>query len=75
MADYFEITRGRAHWHDIAINCVGIFQWRAGSEVRQLLSGVWHPRDSEQVALLANAVARRGFQFRRIYDRSFPRVG
>src|SRR5277367_847888 len=52
-----------------------IFRALARNEITQLLSGIGDPRDSEQMALLADAVASGWFEFRGIHDIAGARIG
>ncbi len=71
MTDDFERASWRALRQGIAIDRECVFQSLPGEEVAQLGDA----RGSEQMALLADAVAGRRFEFRRINDRACAGIG
>src|ERR1700722_11532608 len=75
MTDHFETTGRRAWRQGIAIDGECVFQSTPGGEITKFLSGIGDARNSEQVTLLADAVARRELELRRIHDRARAWIG
>src|ERR1700722_19183672 len=67
VADDPELCCG-ARRHAIAVNSVRIFQRSSGTKITSLLTRVENLSDSQQVALLANAVPRSTLQLCWVYD-------
>src|SRR5580658_75364 len=72
MADDLEPLAVRASGRDISVGRKNIFQRLPRTKVAKFLSRIQHPANSQQVTLLADAVASSMFQIRRIDDRARP---
>jgi len=61
--------RSRGSWRkDIAIDGECLFERLAHREIGKLLAGIEHPRSADQMALLADTVARHGVKMGGIDD-------
>src|ERR1700727_1124806 len=67
VADHPELCCGPRR-HAVAVNGVRIFQRSPGTKIAGLLTWIKNLGDSQQVALLADAVSRSALQLRRVYD-------
>ncbi len=74
MADHLEGPRRLARRRRVAINRECIFQALPWNEIAELFSGIQDASSSEEMALLANAVAGRWLELCRIDDRSGARI-
>jgi hypothetical protein len=75
VADDFEISGRRTRWRGVVIGRVDVLQALPRYKIAEFFPGIGNTRSPKQMALLADAIASSGFEFRGIYNRALARIG
>ena len=75
VADHFEVACRCAGRHGIMKDSEGVLKTLPRHEIAETFPWIWYASRAKQMALLANAVSRSGFKFRRIHDGSGTGIG
>jgi hypothetical protein len=75
VADDLERAWRGARRNSVVIHSESILESLPSNEVVEALAGIWNACDTEEMTLLADAVATRGLELRGIHDRPRARIG